>query len=281
MTLALDYDPLAAADWGVDALDLDAYLTRVGRPRLAPSAAALRSLHVAHVAAIPFENVDVLTGAHPGVGLAQSAAKLVGRRRGGYCFEHATVFAAALERLGFTVRRHLARVHPQGSGARTHLMLLVEVDGVDHLVDVGFGASMWVPMPLVDGAEVDQAGWRTRLLALPDRRWVLTRDGESGWSAEHEFDPGEAPLRPVDVDLAHHYTATGPDSPFPGRLIVKHLRPGMSTSLIGRELTVRHADGDTETRVVAPGELGDLLGELGVELDEAELAVVLGTWEKR
>lgn len=279
MTLALDYDPHATTDWGVDALDLDAYLARVGHPRRAPSVAALRSLHAAHVAAIPFENVDVLGGAHPGVALPRAAAKLVGRRRGGYCFEHATVFAAAVERLGFTVRRHLARVHPQGSGARTHMMLLVEVDGVDHLVDVGFGASMWAPVPLVDGVEVDQAGWRTRLLALPDGRWVLTREGEGGWSAEHEFDPGAPPLRQVDVDLAHHYTATGPGSPFLRRLIVKRLEPGMSTSLIGRELTVRHAEGGVETRVVRRGGLAELLGELGVELDDAELAVVLGAGE--
>ncbi|MFC5288368.1 arylamine N-acetyltransferase [Actinokineospora guangxiensis] len=271
----LDYDPDAATDWGVDGLDLAAYHTRVDHPEVAePTAAALRSLHAAHVAAIPFENVDVLTGGHPGVRLAAVAEKLVGRRRGGYCFEHATLFAAVLERSGYVVRRRLARVHPQGSGARTHMMLLVDTDEGPQLADVGFGASMWSPVPLVDGVEVDQAGWMTRMVALGDGRWVLTRRGQDGWSAEHEFEEAGA-LRQIDVEVAHHYTASGAESPFVRRLIVKRLEPGMATTLLGRELTVRHSSGEVETREVAAGELGELLVELGIELDAEELAAVL------
>jgi N-hydroxyarylamine O-acetyltransferase len=271
----LDYDPDAATDWDLDALDLAAYLARVDHPRIGePTAASLRSLHAAHVAAIPFENADVLTGRHPGVALAAVAEKLVGRRRGGYCFEHATLFAAVLERSGYPVRRRLARVHPQGSGARTHMMLLVDTDEGPQLADVGFGASMWAPVPLADGAEVDQAGWLTRMVALGGGRWVLTRRGDDGWSAEHEFEEAGA-LRPIDVEVAHHYTASGAESPFVRRLIVKRLEPGMATTLLGRELTVRHPSGEVETREVAPGELGELLAELGIELDAEELAAVL------
>lgn len=44
-------------------LDLDAYLARTGAARpLAPGREALAALHRAHVAAIPFENLDVLLG---------------------------------------------------------------------------------------------------------------------------------------------------------------------------------------------------------------------------
>ncbi|MGW5049659.1 arylamine N-acetyltransferase family protein [Actinokineospora sp. NPDC004072] len=274
MSIALDYDPDAATDWGVDALDLPAYLARIDHPHVgAPTAEALRGLHAAHVAAIPFENVDVLTGRHPGVRLPAVADKLVTRRRGGYCFEHATLFAAALERLGYPVRRQLARVHPQGSGARTHMMLLVDTDEGTHLADVGFGASMWAPVPLVDGVEVDQAGWATRLVALPGGRWVLVRRTEEGWTAEHEFTDGP-PLRQVDLDVAHHFTATGPESPFIKKLLVKRLQPGMATTLHGQDLTVRHADGGVETRVVAHAELPELLVELGLELADDELAAL-------
>ncbi|UVS79353.1 arylamine N-acetyltransferase [Actinokineospora sp. UTMC 2448] len=274
MSIALDYNPDAATDWGVEELDLTAYLARIDHPAVtAPTAEALRGLHAAHVAAIPFETVDVITGRHPGVRLPAVADKLVTRRRGGYCFEHATLFAAVLERLGYPVRRRLARVHPQGSGASTHMMLLVDTDEGTMLADVGFGASMWAPVPLIDGVEVDQAGWPTRLVALPDGRWVLTRRGDDGWTAEHEFAEGP-PLRQVDLDVAHHYTATHPDSPFVRKLLVKRLEPGMATTLHGRELTVRHADGGVETRTVEPREMGALLAQLGLELDEAELAAV-------
>ena len=70
-------------DWGGDALDLPAYLDRVGVPARAPSAAALAELTAAHITAIPFEDVDVVLGAHPGISLDVVAAKLVDRRRGG------------------------------------------------------------------------------------------------------------------------------------------------------------------------------------------------------
>src|ERR1700734_4086500 len=51
---------------------------------------------------------------------------------GGYCFEHATLFAAVLERLGFEPVRHAARVtvfQPLSEAARTHMFLSVELDG--------------------------------------------------------------------------------------------------------------------------------------------------------
>ena len=67
-----------------------------------------------------FDNIDVLLEQHPGVGLDAVQAKFVGRGRGGYCFEHATLFAAALERLGYPVERRLGRVGDPSEKARTH-----------------------------------------------------------------------------------------------------------------------------------------------------------------
>ena len=98
--------------WQVDRFDLDGYLARVDRPAEPPSRAALDALHEAHVRTFTFDNIDVLLDQHPGVGLEQVQAKFIGRGRGGYCFEHGTLFAAALERLGYDVTRRLGRVGP-------------------------------------------------------------------------------------------------------------------------------------------------------------------------
>lgn len=139
--------------------------------------------------------------------------KLVHRRRGGYCFEHALLLAAVLERLGFAVQRRMARVQPHGSGVRTHMMLTVHADGVEYLADVGFGAGMRYPMPLRDGAVVDQAGWAHRL-TQDGALWTLWKRSDQGWEALHAFD--DSPQRPIDYEVAHHYTATHPRSPFTG-----------------------------------------------------------------
>ena len=92
-------------------VDLDAYFQRVrwsgGRD---PTLETLTGLIEAHTAHIPFENLDVLLGRTLRLDLEGLQDKIVGACRGGYCFEHASLFAAVLEALGFQVARHAARV---------------------------------------------------------------------------------------------------------------------------------------------------------------------------
>ena len=94
--------------WGVDRLDLDAYRSRIGRA--GSRADSLAEIHRAHLAAVPFENLDVLLGAGISVDLPDIERKLVHDRRGGYCYEQALLLGAALERLGYPLRRRLARI---------------------------------------------------------------------------------------------------------------------------------------------------------------------------
>ena len=73
-------------------------------------------------------------------------AKLVDAGRGGYCFEHNTLFANVLRQLHFKVQEGTARVRwtmPQGVRTpRVHCLLFVEAEGDDYLVDVGFGGNV-------------------------------------------------------------------------------------------------------------------------------------------
>lgn len=100
---------------------------------------------------LSFGNVDVLLGTHPGVAPDAIQEQLVRRSRGGYCFEHSQIFAAALEHLGFSVRRALGRVH-EPTNTRTHMTIHVELDGERWLCDPGFGFSITGPIALKDGA---------------------------------------------------------------------------------------------------------------------------------
>ncbi|GAB2920249.1 arylamine N-acetyltransferase family protein [Streptomyces mayteni] len=61
----------------------------------AATAETLRALHRAHLAALPFENLDaVVLGTAPSLALADVQEKLVRRPRGSYCYERNTLFAA-------------------------------------------------------------------------------------------------------------------------------------------------------------------------------------------
>jgi N-hydroxyarylamine O-acetyltransferase len=257
--------------WQIDRLDLDGYLGRLGLTAGEPGRSALDGLHEAHVRTFTFDNIDVLLEPHPGVGLDVLSDKFVGRGRGGYCFEHGTVFAAALERLGYDVRRHLGRVGDPAAGpvqGRTHMTVEVILDGERLLCDPGFGMSLVRPVSLDDGAESDQRGWPYRVTRTPDGGWGLHRLRESGWEHTHTID--ELPVLPVDVLMGHHYTSTFPTSHFRrGLMITKH-EDGRHVAVTGTTLTIRRPGEPTEHRDLAPGELADWLRALDVALTDDE-----------
>lgn len=95
------------------AFAIEPYLARIGMVQ--PQAAdlpTLRALHLAHRSAIPFENLDIQLGRPIRLDIESLQDKLIGARRGGYCFEHNTLFLHALRALGFDVEPCEARVRP-------------------------------------------------------------------------------------------------------------------------------------------------------------------------
>jgi arylamine N-acetyltransferase len=263
--------------WQVADLDLEGYLARTGASARAPSIDALAELHEAHVRAFTFDNVDVLLRRHPGVSLAVVQSKFVVRGRGGYCFEHSTLFSAVLELLGYDVRRHLGRVGDPATGAvqaRTHMTASVVLDGERWLCDPGFGMSLLRPIRLADGAEDDYLpGWRHRVRRTPDDAWALHRLRDAGWEVAHTVD--ELPVTPLDVVMGHHFTSTFPGSHFTTGLMVTQHQAGRHVTVTHDTLTIRVAGGPTEHRPLRDGELESWLTTLDARLTVAELAAVL------
>ena len=139
---------LVYPDWVPSHFDLDAYLDRIkySGPRTA-TIETLQAIHALHPAAIPFENLNPLLGWPVALDVESLQAKLVSAGRGGWCFEHNTLFRCALEALGFSVTSLAARVlwgATPGSpiGPRSHMALLVDLDGVPYIADVGFGGNV-------------------------------------------------------------------------------------------------------------------------------------------
>lgn len=262
-------------DWQIDQLELDGYLGRLGVSAREPSAEALAELHEAHVRAFTFDNIDVLLGQHPGVSLTAVQEKFVGRGRGGYCFEHSTIFAAALERLGYDVRRRLARVGDPARGeaqARTHMMVEVVIDGERLLSDPGFGMSVLRPIAMVDGARDDYLGWAYRLHETADG-WMMSRHRDGGWEVMHVTD-GLA-VNPHDVVMGHHFTSTFPGSHFTRTLMITRHLPGRHVTVTQDSLTVRVGGEPTQHRPLRDGELGEWLTTLDVPLTDDERARLL------
>ena len=223
----------------IAALDKPAYLARIGfTGPLEPTRAVLHQLHLAHATHIPFENLDVLLGVPIPLDVARLQMKLVHGQRGGYCFEHNILFWAVLQRAGFQVRPLSARVRykTQRILPRTHMLLLVEGLGMPLIADVGFGGDgPLLPLDLVADAPVQQMHWMYRLIASGDG-WTMQTLEAGVWIDLYTFDLQRQEF--PDLEMAHYYTATHPNSRFRHTLAVRCMRDGQRLSLRNRELTI-------------------------------------------
>jgi N-hydroxyarylamine O-acetyltransferase len=270
--------PPAATEWAIEELDVPAYLRRIGHEApLAPTAATLLALHRAHVDSIPFENLDILLGRPIELSIGALTAKLLLRRRGGYCYEHNLLFAALLERAGLEVARLAARVVMGGDQVRprTHMLLTVRAEGRQWLADVGFGGHGPLgPVPLEAGAVARHGGWTHRLEPWSDGPgWTLQTLHPDGWLDLYHFTTTAEHL--IDYQVASHYTSTHPSSPFTRGAIVQRSTPDRRFVLRDGVLVESTADATAETRTVAGDELGGVLTRVfGIELSGEELDIL-------
>ncbi len=261
----------------VHELDLDAYLARLGlsgRPTVA-------ELHLAHVVGIPFENLDPLRGMPVSLGLADIERKLVTERRGGYCFEHNLLFAAALRGLGVEAEPVLARVGARGNPARTlsHLLLRVHHGGAVWHADVGFGSgTLSEPVPFGEQQEFVQLGWRRRIIADGDELVLQAIRGDGAWEDVYSFLPVAA--AGIDIEVNNWWVSSNPRSRFVrGLVITRQGENGSRTVLSDWSGTLRLIEQtpDRETsREVERSEIPALLAQLGLpgwRLDERGVPV--------
>ncbi|WP_174279762.1 arylamine N-acetyltransferase family protein [Sphingomonas bacterium] len=207
--------------------DLPAYLARLRlSARPTRDAAGLQALHRAHRLAIPFENLDLGLGRPIAIDPAAAFAKLVGRPRGGYCFEHHRVFADALAALGFSARPLLARVL-LGAAAPpplTHVLSLVRMDGQDWIADPGFGDGYTPPMPLAEGEEATATDGARFALTREGADWTLWRDGD-GDDPRPQYRFTLASVEDADLEQGNWWASTHPTSRFTRHRIASIVLP--------------------------------------------------------
>lgn len=243
-------------------MDLTTYRRRVGLADdlpLPPTLTTLRTLTWHHVTHIPFENVDVQLGRPISLEVADLERKLVGARRGGYCFEHNTWFEAVLRELGYSVTALAARVRWNAIGPtpRTHMLLRVELEGGGWLVDVGFGGFVPTgPLRLADD-EVQPLRFGTfRIVRAADGARTLQAELEGGYSDLYRFT--DEPHQRVDFEVMNHFTSTHPASRFRRSLIVTSVGEDGRHALMNDEHTHR-APERTHKRKLAASEIPSLL----------------------
>lgn len=249
-------------EWGTHRLDLAAYLARIGYDgSLAPTPGTLAALHRAHVVSIPFENLDVVLGRGIAVDLDSVQDKLVAERRGGYCYEHGLLFAAALERLGWTVSRLLARVgDAEQLRPRTHMALRVSSGGSEWLADVGFGSGLLEPVPWSTSGDTHRQGrWAYQLIRGAPGQWRLREVTGEEPTTLYSFT--DEPQHASDIEVANHFISTHPRSPFVGQPVVIRKTLQTQLHLRGRRLTTTGPDARSNVQVLDDAQFAAALSD--------------------
>jgi N-hydroxyarylamine O-acetyltransferase len=217
-------------------VDLKAYFDRIaftGEART--DLATLKALHRAHLLAIPYENLDVQLGRPVTTDPAVAFEKIVGRRRGGWCYEMNGVLGLALTEIGFKVTRLAGGVMRAVNGETAvgnHLVLLIDLAGDLWMADVGLGGGTLEPYPLAAGP-LSFAGYGFDLDALEDGWWRLRNHPHFGAPS---FDFQTSAAEPAQLAERCDWLQTAPESIFVGHLIANRYRETEVLQLVDRVL---------------------------------------------
>ena len=232
--------------------ELKRYLERIGLD--GASAPGVAEVQRAHLAAVPFENLDIVEGRVP-LALDEAALfdKIVRRRRGGICYELNLLFAAALRALGHDVALKGGR-HPKYGDDMDHLFLLV--DG-EWLADVGFAANFAEPLRLSVGELQSDGIDQFVIEEAPEAGKGYLRLARVGGGEMFTFGPRT--FEPADCRARCDWFSTAPESRFTqGPLVTLQLPDGRRTLSANRFIETR-AGVRTETSIESAEQFDTLL----------------------
>ena len=184
----------------------------------------LAALTECHVRKVPFEDLDIQAGIPISLDTNKFYDKVVLNGRGGYCYELNGLFCALLTQLGFEVHMLSARV-ANGKEYTTefdHMALMVVLDGVQWLVDVGFGDFSLKPL-LINSGQVQTDGRNKYLVKKTGMngtfhytadRW---NEGRNMYVPQYIFSLASHPLN--DFADRNYYQQTDPNSHFTKNLL--------------------------------------------------------------
>jgi N-hydroxyarylamine O-acetyltransferase len=252
-----------------------AYLERIGyHGSLRPSVDVLRELHRRHLLSVPFENLDIETGRPIVLSQAAFYDKIIGRGRGGFCYELNGSFAGLLKELGFRVSILSARSAEEGGSFTPefdHMALLIRLED-RWLVDVGFGDLFIEPKRLdVDGPQIDD-GKSFRIAPIEGGR-LLSRwdEKKNSWKPEYLFTLRQRKLE--DFGPMCTYQQTSPDSYFRRGGFCSLLTPSGRVTVTEKKLIVTRAGRRFERPVRDTKEFRALLRRrFGIDLDRMDLS---------
>ncbi|GAB3465680.1 arylamine N-acetyltransferase family protein [Actinophytocola sediminis] len=250
----------------LDDAAVGAYLDRIGARRpVSPTGDALRELHGRHVLSVPFENIDFGLGKAIDLG-ADALGKIVGRRRGGCCYELNTAFTEVLLALGYRVTVLSGRVVTDGAFGHPFGHLAMRVVGADSprawLVDVGYGRCFRYPLRLDSTAPQEDPHGTYQVRPAPHGDLDLFRDGH------HQYRLERRARTVADFAATIWWFRSAADSPFLARDFCT-LPTATGRVTVSGDTLIRREHGIRTTQVLAEADVRAAYRTwFGFDLDE-------------
>ncbi len=168
----------------------------------------LAKLQMQHMLKIPFENLDIHLNIPIVLEKEYLFNKIINNKRGGFCYELNYLFYNLLKELGFEVYllscsfyySNIDKFAPEFD----HLALLVNLSQ-PFLVDVGFGDSFRIPLPIPNGQIKDISG-KYRVYKTDDE-FFLQRFNEENWLTQYKFSLDPKHIEEFSEMCLHHQTS--------------------------------------------------------------------------
>jgi N-hydroxyarylamine O-acetyltransferase len=240
-------------------MDIEAYLERINYTGpTAVSAEVLRLLQLAHLRAVPFENLSIHSGEPILLNDEALFEKIVRRHRGGFCYELNGLFATLLRSLGFEVAMLSAQVaNAEGVfGPDFAHMTLVVTLAERWLVDVGFGDSFLEPLLLDTNSEQMQGDRSYRIVREGERLVLSQRSNGDDWKPQYRFTL--KPYQYPDYSDMCHYHQTSAQSHFTQARICSRATPEGRISLSDLRF-IETAGGRKQERLISEEEYATML----------------------
>ncbi|GAA3098453.1 arylamine N-acetyltransferase family protein [Streptosporangium carneum] len=242
---------------------MDEYLKRIGAARPAsPDSGSLRELQLRHLLTVPFENLSIHLGEPVVLDDGALVDKVVGRRRGGFCYELNGAFAVLLRTLGHEVTLLSARVFADGVLGPPFDHMALRVNAPDPwLVDVGFGRFAHHPLRLDLRTDQLDPGGVFRLTETEEGDLDVLRDGVPQYRLERR------PRVLADFEATCWWQQTSPKSHFTRSPVCTILTEEGRLTLTDRLLVRTVGDAREERNLATDAEtLAAYRDHFGIEL---------------
>ncbi len=177
-----------------------------------PNLETLQLLQKQYILNVPYENLDFVLNREFNADLLKIYEKIVNNNRGGICYESNTLFMYLLKTFGFTVHMIFAKVEDLTYIGKDypHLVILVNLDGIDYLVDVANGQNVREPMNIDDEnfiSRVENNEYKINVTA--DEYVLLVNHKQEGWEPRYHFTKKERKVS----DFANIFKSNKHDKP--------------------------------------------------------------------